>query len=191
MLNRISQTLALSSILSLVIFYTLLHFNGEVTAFNSLCYVISSALGLALTLYFLKDTKRSLLWFIILFFSGIWISDLFKIFYFPAADILLVFGYLIYFPLLAITFLALGMQKQKPLKVYLLITGVLLVCQILIPILLEPWDHNFPQMIVNYLLAAVSFTAVMKNQMCQSAEAKLMALLLLYSILNIIHGIFT
>ncbi|WP_417611692.1 hypothetical protein [Owenweeksia hongkongensis] len=61
----------------------------------------------------------------------------------------------------------------------------------MIPILLEPWDHNFPQMIVNYLLAAVSFTAVMKNQMCQSAEAKLMALLLLYSILNIIHGIFT
>ena len=190
-MNKIEKTLSVVSITALTLYYLLLNLEGGISDYSIWLIVCSPTAALILNLLFLRSLKFSIIELMTLLFSLVWITEIFKIFHLPAADILAIFSYLLYFPVLAITFLTIGFKRPKDTKIYLIVVGLLLMVQFLIPVLLESWNQNFPRMIVNYALAAATFTAIIKYPSRKLFEKRLMMLLFIYSAQSIIHSIFT
>lgn len=158
--------------------------------YNFWLVMISPIAALVLNLVFLKNLRFSAKGIMIILFTIVWLTDIFKILHLPGADILVIFSYLLYLPVIGATLLATGFKSSESTKPYLLITGLLLIVQFLIPLILESWNQKIPRMIVTYLLVAASFTAMVKCSVANGHERKLLTLVLLLSVLNIIHSIF-
>ena len=189
-MNRLEKTLSLVAIISLFIYLLVLHLGIGPNEYNFWLLILSPTAALVLNLVFLRNMTFSFIWITTLLFITVWLADIFKVLHLPAADILAIFSYLLYIPILGITFLSIGFNSPKSTKLYLLITGTLLVIQFLIPLTFASWNQNLPRMIINYALAATTFTSVIKYPSQKLFEKRLMILLFLYSLMNIINGIF-